>query len=55
MTTIIDLRAHDAIERGNKPEPEAIPYTLTESDKALAAAIRQTTDKLGGAKSEGSL
>lgn len=41
--TLIDLRAHDAKERGNKPEPEAIPYV---PDETLAAAIRVHTDAL---------
>lgn len=41
MSTLIDLRAHDAQERGNKPEPEAIPYV---PDPTLAAAIRVHTD-----------
>lgn len=41
--TLIDLRAHDAKERGNKPEPDAIPYV---PDLTLAAAIRVHTDAL---------
>lgn len=40
---LIDLRAHDAKERGNKPEPDAIPYV---PDLTLAAAIRVHTDAL---------
>lgn len=39
--TLIDLRAHDAKERGNTPTPDAIPYV---PDPMLAAAIRVHTD-----------
>lgn len=41
MSTLIDLRHIDAQERGNKPQPEAIPYV---PDPVLAAAIRVHTD-----------
>lgn len=43
--TLIDLRAHDARERGNKPEPEAIPYDM-KPDDPLVAAIRVHTEAL---------
>lgn len=41
--TLIDLRAFDAKERGNTPEPEAIPYDI-KPDDPLVEAIREHTD-----------
>lgn len=43
--TVIDLRIHDAKERGNPPTPEAIPYDI-KPDDPLAAAVRIHTDAL---------
>lgn len=46
--TTLDLRAHDARERGNPEPQDAIPFVLTESDLKLAEKIRETTEQLGG-------
>lgn len=43
--TVIDLRDHDAVEHGNKPEPKAIPFDM-KPDDPLAAAVRVHTDAL---------
>lgn len=45
MNATIDLRAFDAQERGNKPEPEAIPFDLT-GCLALIQAIKPHSDTI---------
>ena len=52
--TILDLRAHDAAERGNRPEPQALPFDIRPDDP-LAAAIRATIQTLGGKLQGGDL
>ena len=45
MNTLIDLRHLDATERGNPPQPDAIPFDLTGCE-ALIDAIKPHTDTL---------